>query len=388
MCSLKEASAQNLRRQLHLGCNHGLADVVQESLRLLRDRHFSVRGEVLRIVDIRHPGHDSTPLHEAVRFDREEIVQLLLSEARDSGEDMAALVNSKGSETFFDKTYSHPLISTTRRSVRSRMMSALLDAGAIQTDGVALCKAVEAYTEHIALKWKMSENNQMEDWEGTRAELRTKVQLLLERRYMSDEDLRAFLFRICSTTPELHSEERALWFVAPRASLSIVALGLQILRHRQSNRGEVMRIVDIRDGDGNTLLHGAADSGQKRLMDTLLRDARENNEDVRTLVNSQNANGDTPLHKAMMVGTGAVRGHPAEVKMISSLLDAGADVLAQNRLGNTALHEAVCSEENSAQISLLLGRGGQELRIKKNQNGLSAIAESERLARERACSKW
>ncbi|KAH9601443.1 Ankyrin repeat-containing domain [Trypanosoma melophagium] len=120
--------------------------------------------------------------------------------------------------------------------------------------------------------------------------------------------------------------------------------------------------VNVKDCFGRTVLHECVYLGAMEAVAYLLKFPF-----VR--VNEQDSQGKTPLHLA-------VRGENRVI--VSSLLDAGADILIADNAGNTVLHLALC-RRNDYMVELLCRRlrakgiSANELNIYKNKLGFSPI---------------
>jgi Ankyrin repeats (3 copies) len=102
------------------------------------------------------------------------------------------------------------------------------------------------------------------------------------------------------------------------------------------------RLMAHRGGGGGTLLHMAADGGQKEVAEFLLAGGAD--------VNARNNGGGTPLHRAAAAGS----------KDVAELLIAkGADVNARNGSRQTPLHRAVTAGKDDV-AEFLRQHGGTE----------------------------
>ena len=171
---------------------------------------------------------------------------------------------------------------------------------------------------------------------------------------------------------ELHS---AIWKVAPclKEIERLIALGV---------------CVDAKDRSGNTPLHEASGNGHADVVKLLIkegakvgvrnkkgeaplswiarsfrRDIEKFKEIIEALINAgaeidaQDNRGNTALHRV------SERGHADVVKL---LINAGADINAKNKDGDTALHRA--RENNHANVVELLIKEGAEVDASNNQN--------------------
>jgi len=99
-------------------------------------------------------------------------------------------------------------------------------------------------------------------------------------------------------------------------------------------------LLNIRDGDGRTPLHRAAQSGNMALLELLIGKG--------AIVNAENEQGHTPLHFGAFAG---------QVDALTSLLDHGAWVDHQGHDGSVPLHFAA-GQGKLAAIEYLVARGG------------------------------
>jgi ankyrin repeat protein len=97
-----------------------------------------------------------------------------------------------------------------------------------------------------------------------------------------------------------------------------------------------------RGGGGGTLLHMAADGGQKGVAEFLLAGGAD--------VNARNNGGGMPLHRAAAAGSKEV---------VELLIAKGAEVNARNRSGETPLHRAVAAGHDEV-AEFLRQHGGTE----------------------------
>ncbi|MBE9128988.1 MULTISPECIES: ankyrin repeat domain-containing protein [unclassified Coleofasciculus] len=95
--------------------------------------------------------------------------------------------------------------------------------------------------------------------------------------------------------------------------------------------------VNVRNSEGETLLHKAVENSKTELVEFLLaQDA---------MINAQNNQGQTPLHKA------------SNTTLIELLLNRNADINAQDDYGNTPLH--VAAWNNLEAVQLLIQKGAE-----------------------------
>ena len=187
-----------------------------------------------------------------------------------------------------------------------------------------------------------------------------------------DQDTMDLLYRERDRREKLHS---AIWKVAPclKEIERLIALGV---------------CVDAKDRSGNTPLHEASGNGHADVVKLLIdngakvgvrngrgeaplswiassfrRDIEKFKEIIEALINAgaeidaQDNRGNTALHRV------SERGHADVVKL---LINAGADINAKNKDGDTALHRA--RENNHANVVELLIKEGAEVDASNNQN--------------------
>jgi ankyrin repeat protein len=99
--------------------------------------------------------------------------------------------------------------------------------------------------------------------------------------------------------------------------------------------------LKICDKNGETVLHVALRHGEHEIASLLLLD-----NDALEIINKKNDDGNTPL----MVGVGMIS---QDTRLLSMLIDKGADISIENNEGNTALSIAQKYRKESNIISML-----------------------------------
>ncbi len=111
--------------------------------------------------------------------------------------------------------------------------------------------------------------------------------------------------------------------------------------------------LTMKDSEGKTVLHKAAEKGSLNQVNELLAKGADGN--------AKNNNGGTPLHAAAFYG---------HVGIGTSLIEAGVEINEVNNFGNTALHVAALKGRN--EVCELLMKKGIDVTI-KNANGHTAL---------------